>query len=56
VRADNQFRQRAAIKLVKRGMDTDFVIRRFRNERQILAAVLRQNSFTFSFKNFGNEM
>jgi Tol biopolymer transport system component/serine/threonine protein kinase len=39
VRADNQFNQRAAIKLVKRGMDTDFILRRFRNERQILAAL-----------------
>src|SRR2546423_1760765 len=37
VRADNIFRRRVAIKLVKRGMDTDFVLRRFRNERQILA-------------------
>src|SRR5262245_17282603 len=43
VRADDQFRQRAAIKLVKRGMDTDFVIRRFRNERQILAALNHPN-------------
>ena len=37
VRADNVFRRRVAIKLVKRGMDTDFILRRFRNERQILA-------------------
>src|SRR5262245_15985399 len=36
-RADNVFRRRVAIKLVKRGMDTDFILRRFRNERQILA-------------------
>ena len=36
-RADNEFNKRVAIKLVKRGMDTDFIIRRFRNERQILA-------------------
>ncbi|MCG3159367.1 MAG: Serine/threonine-protein kinase PknD [Acidobacteria bacterium] len=43
VRADDQFRQRVAIKLVKRGMDTDFVIRRFRNERQILAALNHPN-------------
>ncbi|HKQ75995.1 MAG TPA: protein kinase [Blastocatellia bacterium] len=43
VRADKEFRQRAAIKLVKRGMDTDFVIRRFRNERQILAALNHPN-------------
>src|ERR1041384_6668362 len=37
-RADNEFNKRAAIKLVKRGMDTDFILRRFRKERQILAA------------------
>ena len=36
-RADEQFEQRVAIKLIKRGMDTDDIIRRFRNERQILA-------------------
>ena len=30
---------RVAIKLVKRGMDTDFILRRFRKERQILAAL-----------------
>src|ERR1044071_3483336 len=39
VRADNMFRKRVAIKLVKRGMDTDFILRRFRNERQILATL-----------------
>ena len=39
VRADNEFNKRAAIKLVKRGMDTDFILRRFRKERQILAAL-----------------
>lgn len=37
VRVDDQFEKRAAIKLVKRGMDTDDILRRFRNERQILA-------------------
>ncbi|HEX8650483.1 MAG TPA: protein kinase [Pyrinomonadaceae bacterium] len=37
VRADNAFRKRVAAKVVKRGMDTDFILRRFRNERQILA-------------------
>jgi len=37
VRADDQYQKRVAIKLVKRGMDTDSVLRRFRNERQILA-------------------
>src|SRR5215468_5447478 len=39
VRVDKEFNKRAAIKLVKRGMDTDFVLRRFRKERQILAAL-----------------
>jgi TolB-like protein/Flp pilus assembly protein TadD len=38
-RADNEFNKTAAIKLVKRGMDTDFILRRFRKERQILAAL-----------------
>ena len=36
-RADEQFRKRAAIKLIKRGMDTDEILRRFQNERQVLA-------------------
>jgi serine/threonine protein kinase/Tfp pilus assembly protein PilF len=43
VRADGVFRKRVAIKLVKRGMDTDFILRRFRNERQILAALEHPN-------------
>ncbi|KXK02932.1 MAG: serine/threonine protein kinase [Acidobacteria bacterium OLB17] len=38
-RADGEFRRKVAIKVVKRGVDTDFVLRRFRNERQILAAL-----------------
>ena len=37
-RADDEFQRRVAIKLVKRGMDTDFILRRFRHERQILAS------------------
>jgi tetratricopeptide (TPR) repeat protein/tRNA A-37 threonylcarbamoyl transferase component Bud32 len=36
-RSDRQYEHQAAIKLIKRGMDTDAVLRRFRNERQILA-------------------
>ncbi|HVF87724.1 MAG TPA: serine/threonine-protein kinase, partial [Pyrinomonadaceae bacterium] len=36
-RDDEMFQKRVAIKLVKRGMDTDFILRRFRHERQILA-------------------
>lgn len=39
IRADGEFRRKAAIKIVKRGMDTDFILRRFRNERQILATL-----------------
>jgi eukaryotic-like serine/threonine-protein kinase len=38
-RADNTFQRRVAIKIIKRGMDTDFVLRRFRHERRILAAL-----------------
>jgi serine/threonine protein kinase len=37
VRHDGEFRMSAAIKVVKRGMDTDGIVRRFRVERQILA-------------------
>jgi TolB-like protein/Flp pilus assembly protein TadD/tRNA A-37 threonylcarbamoyl transferase component Bud32 len=37
VRADEAFDKNVAIKLIKRGMDTDAVLRRFRQERQILA-------------------
>ena len=36
-RADGQFRQRAALKLLKRGLDSEDVLRRFRVERQLLA-------------------
>src|SRR5688572_6130668 len=32
VRADDAFRKQVAIKVVRRGMDHDFVLRRFRNE------------------------
>jgi len=39
IRADDEFQKRVAIKLVKRGMDTDFILRRFRQERQILASL-----------------
>ncbi len=38
-RVDGQFRQQVAVKLVKRGMDTDFILSRFRQERQILASL-----------------
>ncbi len=36
-RADGQFEQRAALKIIKRGMDSDAVQTRFLRERQILA-------------------
>ena len=36
-RADDQFQKQVAIKLIKRGMDSEAVVQRFRNERQILA-------------------
>ncbi len=36
-RADGQFEKQVAIKLLKRGTDTDEIVRRFRSERQILA-------------------
>jgi non-specific serine/threonine protein kinase/serine/threonine-protein kinase len=37
VRDDDEYQKAVAIKLVKRGMDSDLVLRRFREERQILA-------------------
>ena len=43
VRDDDQFHKQVAIKLIKRGMDTDAVVRRFRNERQILADLEHPN-------------
>ncbi len=43
VRADEQFRKRVAIKVVRRGMDTDAVLKRFRQERQILAGLDHPN-------------
>lgn len=38
-RADDQFNKRVAIKVLRRGVDTEDVLRRFRQERQILAAL-----------------
>ena len=38
-RADGEYRKRVAVKLIKRGMDTDVVIARLRRERRILAAM-----------------
>ena len=43
VRSDEHFEKRVAIKLIKRGFDTDEIIKRFRHERQILAALDHPN-------------
>ena len=42
-RADQQFEMQVAIKLIKRGMDTESVLRRFQHERQILASLEHPN-------------
>jgi eukaryotic-like serine/threonine-protein kinase len=42
-RVDGQFEKRVAIKVLKRGTDTDEVLRRFRIERQILANLEHPN-------------
>lgn len=42
-RDDQEYKTEVAIKLIKRGMDTDFILRRFRNERQILANLNHPN-------------
>jgi serine/threonine protein kinase len=42
-RADDEYRKFVALKIVRRGMDTDDILRRFRNERQILAALDHPN-------------
>jgi non-specific serine/threonine protein kinase/serine/threonine-protein kinase len=42
-RADAQFQMRVAIKVIKRGMDSDAVLQRFRHERQILACLEHPN-------------
>jgi eukaryotic-like serine/threonine-protein kinase len=42
-RDDQQYESEVAIKLVRPGLDTDFVLRRFRRERQILAHLQHPN-------------
>lgn len=42
-RDDEQYKKRVAIKVVRFGLDTEFVIKRFRNERQILASLDHPN-------------
>jgi len=43
IRADDQYRKQVAIKLVRASQNSDFVIRRFKNERQILATLDHPN-------------
>ncbi len=43
VRADDQFEKQVAIKLIRQGYDTALIVRRFRNERQILAGLEHPN-------------
>jgi serine/threonine protein kinase len=38
-RVDNEFEQKVAIKMVRRGMDSHEILRRFRMERQVLAGL-----------------
>ena len=40
---DDHYQRRVAIKIIKRGMDSDEIVRRFRNERQILANLTHPN-------------
>ena len=42
-RDDQQYQTNVAIKLVRQGADTDFILRRFRRERQILAHLSHPN-------------
>ena len=42
-RADDEYRKEVAIKLIRRGLDTDDILRRFRTERQILAQLDHPN-------------
>ncbi|HUQ32710.1 MAG TPA: serine/threonine-protein kinase [Pyrinomonadaceae bacterium] len=42
-REDEEFNQRVAVKLIKGGLDTEDILRRFLNERQILASLNHPN-------------
>lgn len=42
-RADDEFQKLVAIKIIRRGLDTDDIIERFRSERQILATLDHPN-------------
>jgi serine/threonine protein kinase len=43
VRADDEYQKQVAIKLIRAGQDSAFVVQRFRNERQILANLDQPN-------------
>src|SRR5262249_40265359 len=43
IRGDDQYRKRVAIKLVRRGLNSEAIVRRFLNERQILAGLDHPN-------------
>ena len=43
VRWDEAYQRQVALKIVNRGMNTEFILRRFRNERQILAGLDHPN-------------
>src|SRR5439155_27363046 len=43
LRDDDAFQKQVAIKVIKRGMDTDEILRRFRGERRILARLEHPN-------------
>jgi len=43
LRVDDEYRKLVAIKLIKRGMDTRAIVRRFRHERQMLAGLEHPN-------------
>jgi tetratricopeptide (TPR) repeat protein/predicted Ser/Thr protein kinase len=42
-RADDEYRKHVAVKIIKRGMDTDEIVARFRHERQTLANLEHPN-------------
>ena len=43
IRDDESFHKRVAIKVLKRGMDTEAIVSRFRHERQVLASLNHPN-------------
>ena len=47
LRETKDFKQRVALKVIKRGMDTDAILSRFRHEQQILATLVHPNIARF---------